>query len=164
MPPGAQHPRQFRHRRHVIRDVLEHLGSDDAIERGVGERQRQRIPLHRGRRVVGRQLPRLHHRSQSGAHLRHFIGSRIERDDRRTTPGRLERVPAEPAAEIQEEVPRLHPELVVVHGQHATSPPGATVGDCRHRGGERTGRTGQRLSGQQGADNRPQCPLPSLPT
>ncbi len=102
----------------------------DAVEGRVGKGQCQRIPLHRGGRMVGRQFARLHHRPQGAAHLGHFVGPGVERDDGRAAPCRLERVTAESTTEVQEAVTRLHPELVVVHCQHATSPPGATTAAC----------------------------------
>jgi len=72
--------------------------------------------------MVSRELPRLHHGAQRATHLGHFLGPGIERDHRGTAPGRLECMPAEPAPEIQEAIARAHAELVIVHGQHPTSP------------------------------------------
>ena len=43
----TEDPHQLRDRELVGPDVLEHLGRDDAVEGGVGERQRQRVGVHR---------------------------------------------------------------------------------------------------------------------
>ena len=115
---GTQHPGQLTHGGQVVRDVLEHLGGDDAVEGTVGEGQGQRVPLDRSGRVVGSQLARLHHGGQRPADLGHFLRSGVERHDRRPAAGRLERVPAEATAQVEKPVARTDAELVVVDRQH----------------------------------------------
>ena len=105
----------------------------------VGEGEGQRIPLHGGRRMVGRQLPGLHHGRHGAAHLGHLLGSGIEGHHGRAAPSRLEGVSPESTPEVQEAIARPHAELVVVHRQHATSLPGAAAADG---GGSRVGAPG----------------------
>ena len=50
-PPGLEHTGQLTHGGHVVRNVLEHLGGDDPVERAVGEGQPQCVTLHGGGRM-----------------------------------------------------------------------------------------------------------------
>src|ERR1019366_9977527 len=111
----------------IIGNVLKDLRGDDAIESAIGERQRQRVALHGGGWMIGRQLSRLHHSGERAAHLGHFLGPRIECHHLGTTSSRLEGVASETAPEIEQVISRLHAELVVVNRQHTASLFGSSV-------------------------------------
>ena len=101
--------------------------TSEAITRSnvaVGEGQRQRVALHRRRRVAVGQLARFHHGTEGAPHLSHLVGTGVERHDRRPTAGRLERVPSETAPEVEHQVPAADAEPLVVDGQHQAAPRG----------------------------------------
>ena len=121
-PAGAEDAGQLAHGGGVVGNVLEHLGRDHAIEGSVGEGQRERVTLHRRRRMVRGDLPHLDHGGEGAPHLRHFFGPGVERHHRRAAAGGLERMAPEPAPEVEDQVPGPHAEPVVVDGQHQAAP------------------------------------------
>ncbi len=70
----------------------------------------------------GASSPCLHHGADRAAHLRHLVGTGVERHHGRTTPRRLEGVAPEAAAEIEQTVARHDAQPVIVDGQHHAAP------------------------------------------
>ena len=121
----SQHADQLADRLGIVPDVLEHLGRDDAIERVVGERQRQRVTAHRvaafgdrhGRRGV-RNLTGLDHRRERRPHRFELVLGAVERGDARTSAPGFEGVTAATAPEVEQARAHPHVEPVEVDGQH----------------------------------------------
>ena len=126
-PPGRRTRTSSDDRALVGPDVLEHLRRDDAVEGGVGERQRERVGVHRAARrrppasspastIAPHELPRPRRRSPR-------VG--VERDDGRAAPHRLERVAPAAAAEVEQALARAEVEPIEVDGQHSARCPAA---------------------------------------
>ena len=76
-----QDPGQLSHGGDVVRDVLEHLGRDDPVERPVGKGQASASPCTAVGRVIRRQLAGLDHGAERRPDLGDLVGAGIERDD-----------------------------------------------------------------------------------
>ena len=79
--------------------MLHHLGGDDAIERAIRERQLQRIAVRRRHVDVGIGAGDVTHVLELGE-------IEVDCGDDRTAPGRLERVTAAAAPEVEYAVAR----------------------------------------------------------
>ena len=120
---GTQDAHQLRDRELVGPDVLEHLGRDDAVEGGVGERQRERVGVHRaaGEATDG-SSPSATIALDEVPHLVDHLRAVVERDDGRAAPHRLVRVTSAAAPEVEHALARAHLEPVEVDGEHYRAP------------------------------------------
>ena len=122
-PAGPQHRGRARHGRAVVGDVLEHLGRDDPVEAGVGERQPRAIAVDAVAARASRPAARRHaSRRTCAADVLELRRRVVERDHLRASPERLEGVPARAAPEVEDALARLQAEQVVVDGQHRLRP------------------------------------------
>ena len=154
-PARPQHPGQLAHGRRVVGDVLEDLRGDDAVEGAVGEGQRQRVALHRRGRMVRGQLPCLHHGAQRPEHLGHLVGAGVESHHRRAAARRLEGVPPEATAEVEQPVARRDAEPVVVDGQHQAASCRRAESACRGARERQTLEDGPVAGGRPGRGDLP---------
>ena len=98
--------------------MLEHLGRDDAVEGGVGERQRERVGVHRAAPERRRQLAGRDHRVDEVPDVDDDLGAVVERHDRRAAPHRLVRVTAAAAPEVEHPLTGPDLEPIEVDGEH----------------------------------------------
>lgn len=117
-----EHPDQFGDGGVVVRDVLENLRRDDAVECLVGVGQLERVTDdHRGRRA-GRRLAAVGHRAQDGVDRTQFGLVLVEGDDVGAAPVGLERVPARAAAHVDDLARRPDAQPVEIDRQHGARP------------------------------------------
>ncbi len=102
----------------VVGHVLEHLGGDDVVERVVGEGQTAGVAVGRDADSARAAFACCLHGGEETCDVLQLGRRVVERNDARSSPERLEGVPSEPAAKVEEQVARLHAELVVADGQH----------------------------------------------
>jgi hypothetical protein len=117
-----EHSEDLRHRRGVVRDVLEHLRRDDPVDAGVGEGQVQQVApddLVPGGRTVASLpgLAGLGDRAQPPLRRLDLGRAPVDGDDRRTAPVGLEGVPSLAAAEVEQRHARPQAQAVVIDGQ-----------------------------------------------
>ena len=118
-----QHPGDLVHGLLVVEDVLEDLGRDDPVERGIGERHRGGITGHGRAACRGGGLPLGTHRLARARHRCQLPGIQVERHHVRAAPVRLERMPPGTAAHVQDAGSGGEPEPAVVDGQQGFVPP-----------------------------------------
>src|ERR671910_658107 len=102
----------------VIRDVLEHLGGDDAVERPVGKGQPGGIAAGRGAAGGRRHLASDVHGPGQRGHVLELGLVVVEGRHPGAAAQRLEGVPAGAAAEVEQAVAGVQAQSVVIDGEH----------------------------------------------
>src|SRR5438067_350091 len=105
-------------RRVVGGEVLEHLGSDHAVEGAVGKGQGQGVtachPAARQRRALAHLLEA----GEDGGRLLQLVPVAVEGDDARAAPVGLEGVTSPPASQVEQPIAGPQTQAVVVDRQH----------------------------------------------
>ena len=84
--------------------MLQDLGRQHGVERTVDEREPGGVAAQHADVGAGGDLAGLDHRVQRGLGAEHLVGGQVDGDDVVAAAGQLERVPAEPGADVEHEV------------------------------------------------------------
>ena len=115
---GTEDSHQLGDRQLVGPDVLQHLRRDDAVERGVGERQREGVGVQRAASGRGRELTGGDHRVHEVPHVGDDLRAVVERDDGGAAPHRFVGVTTTAAPEVEHALSGAQLQSVEVDGEH----------------------------------------------
>jgi hypothetical protein len=122
-----QHARYLGYRRFVLWDVLEDLGCDDVVERGVGERKAQGVGSDRHERSAFGDLTLRVHRRHPFGHVRKDLWFQVRRDHVRAALKGFEGVPAVSTSKVKQDVAGADAEPIELEGQHRAASYSSTV-------------------------------------
>ena len=118
---GLEHAGQFAERGDVVLDVFEHLRGDDAVERGVGERQLRRVAANGASESQRVDFSSHRHRGEGVASRRDFVVAVVESDDGGAAAGGFVGVATEPGAGVKKQRLGRDRQTVEADGQHGSA-------------------------------------------